>query len=893
MFSEDFFILSAFDEIEGPITLSVFPESAPRAFSIPDFVLRIMTLSHPNSNEGGFQFPVDSQSILTEYGGRAYAYVHNFILFDIQARGYVRPLCLSYITSESRKLTTFFDTVVEEMVRATDLWKLGNLKVFYQEVCRSESDLSRVLERWKGISDLANRHNLGGEEEDTLVSSASASASATKSKLEDTDNDNVLSAKEAEPKSIGDGNTLLGSSPALHALQTHSVPLPGSSPLMMGGSLLHAANARQIPPVHSQSESQLEEMGEVMSLLAGAQHCLEELGQLRHVIEIQQLPILRSRMGPKFGAWNLELSPESEMEEPGTGNGNGNGNEQEHELPVLSPPLSSASSASASWRGGGESSSRSLTPKETLDVAGLEAELKRVLLPTTVRISLHQTSLRPVREISGAGYTQAVAHMKAFHQIFKSRLSQLLWWEEEMEHLRELSSTLVVGNQPMIDFGCMLPPSTGRGERLSILAAFRGIHATAAPPAAASPNILAEKEKEKEKEKDRDNERDKSAASSQSLSDPTLQSARNPVAASSIDGLGLDHSSSFDEDEDVGGLSFSPRESEGSAPTTFYADAYDDMMDASSRQESAAAPGAMGNPRAHLFLSLYPPAIAPIGSGLLTYRLAFSWWPRAVHAVLCGRPLIVMSDAEHVGSRDCVIHALSLFVAGPLSARNICFNFKGHMALRDLQGYALIGVDRPREKLEAHEKHSYQLPRTVEPYFAVIDLHTQEIRAPSSARSETLDALCGVKRKFTDEVIYLAHCRSLLMSLASKALMFYHLVCLSARLVGDQKEWGTFGTSASSHSQMTSAQFIRQFDVAPGDMQIIAHWCDVVKRQQYVAWNGGDAVECQRLDLRSNVSWHNKTHAVSAKLPSNLPPMSHPKHPANASLFAQKFEDCG
>lgn len=57
---------------------------------------------------GEFRVCADTQMVQQDIEPGIHVYVHYFTLYDVRARGFVRPMCLSYISSDSRKLLHYF-----------------------------------------------------------------------------------------------------------------------------------------------------------------------------------------------------------------------------------------------------------------------------------------------------------------------------------------------------------------------------------------------------------------------------------------------------------------------------------------------------------------------------------------------------------------------------------------------------------------------------------------------------------------------------------------------------------------------------------------------------------------------------------------------------------------
>jgi hypothetical protein len=62
-------------------------------------------------------------------------------LLDVNARGYVRPICLSYLSREPRKIATHFLDLAREFALAAETLKRGNYDLFRRDVERRIADL--------------------------------------------------------------------------------------------------------------------------------------------------------------------------------------------------------------------------------------------------------------------------------------------------------------------------------------------------------------------------------------------------------------------------------------------------------------------------------------------------------------------------------------------------------------------------------------------------------------------------------------------------------------------------------------------------------------------------------------------------------------------------------
>ncbi len=74
------------------------------------------------------------------------ACVHHFTLYDIEARGFVRPFCLAYVSYDATKPVVFFEKIRDKFSEITDLLKRSNLNLFKRELDQRCVDLKFTRE---------------------------------------------------------------------------------------------------------------------------------------------------------------------------------------------------------------------------------------------------------------------------------------------------------------------------------------------------------------------------------------------------------------------------------------------------------------------------------------------------------------------------------------------------------------------------------------------------------------------------------------------------------------------------------------------------------------------------------------------------------------------------
>ncbi|KAG8429610.1 hypothetical protein GDO86_017569 [Hymenochirus boettgeri] len=150
-FSRDFILISEFSEQVGPQPLLTIPDDrrVPGDFDLNYFSLRIMSVDYqasfvghpPGSSYPKLNFVEDSKVVLGDSKEGAFAYVHHLTLYDLEARGFVRPFCVAYISADEEKIMRQFSELSCDFSKASECLKTGNRKAFARELEKKLKDL--------------------------------------------------------------------------------------------------------------------------------------------------------------------------------------------------------------------------------------------------------------------------------------------------------------------------------------------------------------------------------------------------------------------------------------------------------------------------------------------------------------------------------------------------------------------------------------------------------------------------------------------------------------------------------------------------------------------------------------------------------------------------------
>lgn len=163
-FTKDFILISEFSEQVGPQPLLTIPDDSKvcGTFDLNYFSLRIMSVDYqasfvghpPGSGYPRLSFVEDSRVVLGDSKEGAFAYVHHLTLYDLEARGFVRPFCMAYVSADERKIMLQFQELSIRFSRASECLKTGNRRAFARELQRKLRDLEytrSVLQKEEGL----------------------------------------------------------------------------------------------------------------------------------------------------------------------------------------------------------------------------------------------------------------------------------------------------------------------------------------------------------------------------------------------------------------------------------------------------------------------------------------------------------------------------------------------------------------------------------------------------------------------------------------------------------------------------------------------------------------------------------------------------------------------
>ncbi|NXW84197.1 SMCR8 protein, partial [Alopecoenas beccarii] len=196
-FTRDFILISEFSEQVGPQPLLTIPDDAKVSgtFDLNYFSLRIMSVDYqasfvghpPGSAYPKLNFVEDSKVVLGDSKEGAFAYVHHLTLYDLEARGFVRPFCMAYISADEHKIMQQFQELSAEFSKASECLKTGNRKAFANELEKKLKDLDYTRTVLHNETEIQKKANDKGYYTTQAIEKANELASVEKSIIEHQD----------------------------------------------------------------------------------------------------------------------------------------------------------------------------------------------------------------------------------------------------------------------------------------------------------------------------------------------------------------------------------------------------------------------------------------------------------------------------------------------------------------------------------------------------------------------------------------------------------------------------------------------------------------------------------------------------------------------------------
>lgn len=131
---KDFILLAECSELHGPSPLFTIPRSEPSDVDLNLLCLHILSADFQGLCTNLGAPTKNTQLLMPDVLSHVHAAVNHFTIFDVEARGFVRPLCLAYVTSDKFKLIELSEELFKNLAQAAEYIQLSNCKIATQEI---------------------------------------------------------------------------------------------------------------------------------------------------------------------------------------------------------------------------------------------------------------------------------------------------------------------------------------------------------------------------------------------------------------------------------------------------------------------------------------------------------------------------------------------------------------------------------------------------------------------------------------------------------------------------------------------------------------------------------------------------------------------------------------
>ncbi|KAL6073495.1 Guanine nucleotide exchange protein smcr8 [Balamuthia mandrillaris] len=813
-FYDDFICISEFSEIVGPVPLLCLPsDKAKGNFDLEKFVIRIMAVDYQNKSSDPGTFMEDTQVVISEISEDAFAYVHHFTLLDVFARGYVRPICMSYITRHPTKIMENFSQILEKFNKVSSAFKAGNQLVFLRDLEHRMADLYHT----KDALQKQEEQRKAGEQGDRQDGEDS----------EETGSNNVdgIPFSSARPRrntgpvSIQDAFTSMEPTiPPTPNIVNETLREMEVIRNRLRNTILNQDSTADHHHSRHRKQSHQQESGTTRSRKGSLPVMSEQRRKHRHKeVEPTEEGIAMDdhdplRMSTAQGRTRRSNTVSSEQTPHQQNNKNGAEDMEEtfHFTTERSDEDSdyvSASETMAGWLGGkaGERTStgeemfeqqeeEEEEPKEEEEAEGRDkksedggesaavaalydklgldmSDYEPQLVHTLYKGQRYETKLRDLAELCEDGYHKAIHKLIKLQKRF-SRPSIVLALEaEELGITKPVSSLFSMGRTIVCNFSVdtyLKPYSYDSPKKRASSqtwkqfshSAVRGMLESNAYSSSGST----------------DTSTCTSPFTSPASSSPPNHSSglHHMLEPSSLKGKLIEgngnnfiilHPHVLTKIQKKTGLEDPPHVlvapyAEGQGPAT------------QTTKSSSSKRPTMQN-----FANvLWDTSKMHAGKGIM--QLAhFSFVKHLVFSLLKGRPVVITATPSKEKVVRELVQACALFVPGhwQQEASPIVHWREQPLRMSDLAQMKVIGLAKPVTAL----KQTSNIPKSVERYVSILDVESGVLRCPPY-RGKFIDKILGLSRQWPDEETYLAYIHYKLLEVGIKASLYYHLCCIGS-----------------------------------------------------------------------------------------------------------------
>ncbi|KAG0444295.1 hypothetical protein HPB47_013954, partial [Ixodes persulcatus] len=133
----DFILIAECNEVHGPMPLITIPHDVGERMEhidINSLVISILSVDYQQVGASSTFPKLDSQMLMPSIRDNLHIFVNYSVMLDPKARGFVRPMCIAYASSDKGKLVKNAPYIRTALIEASLALKLYNIKYFVQGI---------------------------------------------------------------------------------------------------------------------------------------------------------------------------------------------------------------------------------------------------------------------------------------------------------------------------------------------------------------------------------------------------------------------------------------------------------------------------------------------------------------------------------------------------------------------------------------------------------------------------------------------------------------------------------------------------------------------------------------------------------------------------------------
>lgn len=133
----DFILIAECNEVHGPMPLVTIPHNIGdrvENIDINSLVISILSVDYQQVGASSTFPKLDSQILMPSIRDDLHIFVNYSVMLDPKARGFVRPMCIAYASSDKGKLVKNAPYIRSALIEASLALKLFNIKYFVQGI---------------------------------------------------------------------------------------------------------------------------------------------------------------------------------------------------------------------------------------------------------------------------------------------------------------------------------------------------------------------------------------------------------------------------------------------------------------------------------------------------------------------------------------------------------------------------------------------------------------------------------------------------------------------------------------------------------------------------------------------------------------------------------------